>query len=70
VTAQDVIRAIDALPPAELAEVVRHMKKLDQNRQLSGEELGDLAQRMVEAKDRTEADLLQEALINGFYGKP
>jgi hypothetical protein len=67
-TATEIIREIDALPPAELAEVVRHTKKLDQCRPLSGAELTELARRMVEASDPAEADRLREALVKGFYG--
>jgi hypothetical protein len=68
-TATEIIREIDALPPAELAEVVRHAKQLDQRRPLSGAELTALARRMVETSDTAEADRLQEELIKGFYGE-
>jgi hypothetical protein len=68
-TATEIIREIDALPPAELAVVVRHAKQLDQRRPLSGAELTELARRMVEAGDSPEADRLQEALVKGFYGE-
>lgn len=68
-TATEIIREIDALPPAELAVVVRHTKQLDQRRPLSGVELTELARRMVEASNPAEADRLQEALVKGFYGE-
>jgi hypothetical protein len=68
-TATEIIREIDALPPAELAVVVRHAKQLDQRRPLSGAELTELARRMVEASSPAEADRLQEALVKGFYGE-
>jgi hypothetical protein len=68
-TATEIIREIDALPPAELALVVRHTKQLDRPRPLSGAELTELARRMVEAGDSPEADRLQEALVKGFYGE-
>jgi hypothetical protein len=67
-TATEIIREIDALPPAGLAVVVRHTKLLEQRRPLSGAELTELARRMVEAGDSSEADCLQEALVTGFYG--
>ena len=67
-TATEIVREIDTLPPAELAEVVRHTKKLEQRRPLLDAELTELAQRMVEAGDPAEADRLQEALVKGFYG--
>jgi hypothetical protein len=68
-TATEIIREIDALPPAELAVVVRHAKEIDQRRPLSGAELTELARRMVEAGDSAEGDRLQEALVKGFYGE-
>lgn len=67
-TATEIIREIDSLPPAELVEGVRHAKQLDKCRPLSGAELTELAQRMVNANDPAEADRLQEALVKGFYG--
>ena len=68
-TAAEIIHEIDSLPPAELAEVVRYTKELDKHRQLSGEELGVLAQQMVNATDPGEVDRLKEALVKGFYGE-
>ena len=68
-TAAEIIHEIDSLPPAALAEVVRHTKQLDKRRPLSGSELTELAQRMVNASDPAEADRLQEALVKGFYGE-
>ncbi|MDP1588042.1 MAG: hypothetical protein Q8M07_09880 [Prosthecobacter sp.] len=68
-TATQLIYEIDCLPPAELAKVVRHTKELDKRRPLSGAELTELAQRMVDAADPAEADRLQEELIKGFYGE-
>jgi hypothetical protein len=68
-TATEIIREIDALPPAELAVVVRHAKEIDQRRPLSGAELTELARRMVEAGDSAEGDRLKEALDKGLYGE-
>ena len=65
-TASQIIREIDSLPPLELAKVVRHAKKLDQRRPLTGAELTELAQRMVDATDSADGDRLQEALVKGF----
>jgi hypothetical protein len=67
-TAAQIIHEIDCLPPAELAEVVRHAKKLDTSRQLSGEELGVLAKQMVAATDPAEVKRLKQEIIKGFYG--
>lgn len=68
-TAVQIIHEIDCLPPTELAKVVRHTKELDKRRQLSGEELGELAQQMVDATDPAEVKRLKEAIIKGFYGE-
>ena len=38
-TATEIIREMDALPPAELAEVVRHAMELGKRRPLSGADL-------------------------------
>lgn len=67
-TATEIIREIDSLPPAELALVVRHTKELDKHRPLSGEELGVLAQQMVDATDPAEVERLKAEIIRGFYG--
>ena len=68
-TASQLIHEIDCLPPAELAKVVRHTRELDKRRPLTGAELTEVAQRMVDATDPSEADRLQEELIKGFYGE-
>jgi len=43
-------------------------KSADENRQLSPDELGKLAKRMVKAEDPAEADRLKEEIMRGFYG--
>ena len=68
-TATEIIREIDCLPPAELAEVVRHAKDLEKVRQLSPEELGVLVDQFVEATDPARAEQLREAITQGFYGR-
>lgn len=67
-TATQIMHEIDCLPPAEQSKVVRYARELPVKQPLSGAELTDLAQRMVDATDPAEADRLQEALIKGFYG--
>ncbi len=67
-TATEIIHEIDSLPPAELAEVVRHTKQLDKCRPLSGEELGVLAQQMIDATDTNEVERLKAEITKGFYG--
>jgi len=39
-------------------------------RQLTGGELTTLARRMVNAPTKKEADMLEEQIVAGFYGKP
>ena len=67
-TAAEIIHEIDCLPPAELAEVVRHTKQFDKRRPLSGADLGVLAQQMVDATDPAEVERLKAEIIKGFYG--
>jgi hypothetical protein len=68
-TAAQIIHEIDRLPPREQSKVVRFAKELDTKRQLSGDELTELSQRMVDATDPLEADRLKEQIIKGFYGE-
>ena len=67
-SATQVIEEIKHLPPDEQAEVIRFTFKLARNRQLTGEEIGGLAKRMVEAKNPAEASRLNEEIVRGFYG--
>jgi hypothetical protein len=68
-TATDIMREMDALPPADLAAVVRHAKELEGVRQLSPEELGVLLDQYIEATDPAEVARLNQALTQGFYGR-
>lgn len=70
VTATQIIEAMRALPPAELAAVVRHAKSLEIARQLSPDELRPLLDRFVEATDPAEVERLNEQITKGFYGRP
>jgi hypothetical protein len=67
-TAKQIISEIEALPPEEQAKVVRFAYQLDAERQLTGEELSALAERMVESTDPTQTAMLREAIVRGFYG--
>jgi hypothetical protein len=49
-------------------EVEREVAKYAQYRRLSPEEIGALAQRMVDSTDPAEKDQLREELIRGWYG--
>ena len=67
-TAVEIIEAIKRLPSQEQSRVIEFARKAGENRLLSPEELGQLAKRMVEAKEPAEADRLQEEIKRGFYG--
>ena len=62
------IEDIKHLSPAEQAEVIRFAFQLARKRQLTGEELGELANQMVGAKDPVVASQLREDIVRGFYG--
>lgn len=68
-TATEIIREMDCLPPAELVKVVRHVKQLEVVRQLSPEELGVLVDEFVEATDPVKVEQLREKITEGFYGR-
>ncbi len=67
-TATEIMHEIDCLPPAEQAKVVTYTKRFDTSRQLSGSELGKLAQEMIESHDPEEVARLKSEIIRGFYG--
>ena len=67
-SANQVIEDIKHLPRAEQARVIQFAFALARESQLSGDKLGELAKRMVEAKDPVEAGRLQEEIVRGFYG--
>ena len=67
-TTAQIIEEIKHLSPPEQAEVIRFTYRLDAERQLSGKELSALAQRLVDTSDPTEAMLVRETIVRGFYG--
>ncbi|MGO8765868.1 MAG: hypothetical protein ACLQSR_12145 [Limisphaerales bacterium] len=67
-TATAVIEEIEQMPPEDQSRVIQFAIELARRRQLTGNELGELAKRMVETKDPAEADRLQEEIVRGFYG--
>ena len=67
-TTSQIIQEIVNLPPEEQAKISRFTRKLDNERQLTGEELGALADRMISAPTKAEADAINEQIIRGFYG--
>lgn len=69
VTASEVIREIEALPPVEQAVVIRSAYRLDGERRLTGAELGALADRMAHTQDAVEALTLRDEILRGFCGE-
>lgn len=67
-SAVEVIEEIKRLPPHEQAKVVQFAVELARHRQLTPQELGDLAERLAESQDPTEIIRLKSALTRGFYG--
>ncbi|HXS67500.1 MAG TPA: hypothetical protein VN761_01575 [Candidatus Polarisedimenticolia bacterium] len=68
-TAAAVIEEIKHLPRAEQSRVIEFAMELARERQLSGDKLTSLAQRMLDSKDPTEVQQLREEIHRGFYGK-
>ena len=68
-TAAKVIEEIKHLPPAEQVEVIQFAAELARNRQLTGKELGELANRLAESNDPAEIIRLKSAMTRGFYGE-
>ena len=67
-TALEIIEEIKRLPREEQTRVVEFARHAAENRPLSLEQLGELAQRMVEAAEPAEADRLEQEIVRGFYG--
>ena len=68
-TAAKVIDEIRHLPPVEQAEVIQFAIGLARSRQLTAEELGDLAERLAASDDPAEIIRLKSAMTRGFYGE-
>ena len=67
-TAAQIIEEIRRLDPTEQLGVIRFAYQLDAERKLTGNELSSLAGRMAETNDPTEAAMIREAIVRGFYG--
>ena len=68
-TATGVIEEIKHLPRAEQSRVIRFALELARERQLPGDELAGLAQRLAETHDPAEAKQLRAEIHRGFYGE-
>ena len=68
-TAAKVIEEIKHLGPNEQAEVIQFAVELARRRQLTPQELGELADRLAESTDPAETIRLKSAMTRGFYGE-
>jgi hypothetical protein len=68
-TAATVIEEIKHLAPNEQAEVIQFAVELARSRQLTAQELGELAERLAESTDPAEIIRLKSAMTRGFYGE-
>jgi len=66
-TAREIIEEIKRLGSKEQLGVVRFAYQLDAERRLTGKELAELAERMVNTTDRAEEAIIRAAMIRGFY---
>ena len=67
-TATAVIEEIKHLPRVEQSRVIKFAFELASERQLSGKELSELAQRMADSADPAEVQRLRDEIHRGFYG--
>ncbi len=65
-TAGQILEAIKRLDPEEQLAVIRFAYQPDAERRLTGEELSELAERMVNTTDPAEEAIICEAMIRGF----
>lgn len=68
-TAAKVIEEIKQLAPSEQAEVIQFAVELARRRQLTAQELGELADRLAAATGPAEIVRLRSAMTRGFYGE-
>ena len=67
-TASQIIDEIKRLSPEEQVGIMRFVYQLDAEGKLSGPELSTLAEWLVNAKAATEASVVRESIVRGFYG--
>jgi hypothetical protein len=66
-SATEIMTEIDRLPDSEREEVLRFAACRAKG-QLTGDEITELARRMVESEDPVEKEALKEEIVRGFYG--
>jgi len=68
-SATEVIKEIQDLPPDEQVQVIEFALKLARTCPLTAKELTSLAQRMADTDDPAEAERLKTSVARGFYGE-
>lgn len=68
-TAATLIEEIKHLPRAEQSRVIQFAFELARERQLPGNKLSELAQKMTDSGDPAEVQKLREEIHRGFYGE-
>jgi hypothetical protein len=69
ITAAKVIDEIKNLAPGDQTEVIQFTFELARRRQLSPDELGELAEKLAQSSDPAEITHLRTAMTRGFYGE-
>ena len=68
-TATEIMSEIQRLPLPEKDLVLRFTNALDSDGMLSGEEIGNLAQKLIDSSDPIEKQALRDLIYQGFYGR-
>ncbi len=68
-SAAQVIEQIKHLPRGEQSRVLQFAFELARERQLSGHQLSELAQRIADSHNPAEEQTLRDEIHRGFYGK-
>lgn len=68
-TATEVIEQIENLPREERAKVIEFARSAPKRKALTPDELVQLGERMLAAKNPGEAERLRQELVDGFYGE-
>jgi hypothetical protein len=67
-TGEDVIEEIKRLPEIEARKVIEFTRAHLEPHELSGKEIANLTQKMIDAGSPEEAARLEEEIVRGFYG--
>ena len=68
-TATAVIKEIMQLPREEQSQVLQFAFELARERQLPGQQLSELAERLANSSDPAEAGQIRSEIPRGFYGE-